>query len=120
MPDREKVIRWLEACSTGCEYGCPYEYEGMVVRYECKADLMRDALELLKRQEPRIIAFDELESDNLEVVWFEAKQSTYIGPMLTRGIDFNDSADWFKYGRDWRCWTQRPTDEQREATPWNV
>lgn len=50
MPDRDKVIRWLEACSTGCEYGCPYEYEGTVVRYECKADLMRDALELLKGQ----------------------------------------------------------------------
>lgn len=22
------------------------------------------------------------------------------------------------YGRTWRCWTSRPTDEQREATPW--
>lgn len=23
------------------------------------------------------------------------------------------------YGSKWRCWTSRPTDEQREATPWN-
>ena len=22
------------------------------------------------------------------------------------------------YGKTWRCWQQRPTDEQREATPW--
>lgn len=22
------------------------------------------------------------------------------------------------YGKTWRCWTSRPTDEQREATPW--
>ena len=23
-----------------------------------------------------------------------------------------------KYNKGWRCWTQRPTDEQKEATPW--
>lgn len=22
------------------------------------------------------------------------------------------------YGQKWRCWTAKPTDEQREATPW--
>lgn len=24
------------------------------------------------------------------------------------------------YGKTWRCWTQRPTKEQREATPWET
>lgn len=24
-----------------------------------------------------------------------------------------------EYGKNDRCWTSRPTDEQREATPWN-
>ena len=52
MPDRKKVIQWLEACSCGCEDGCPYEYDGLVHHVECKADLMKDALELLKEQEP--------------------------------------------------------------------
>ena len=23
-----------------------------------------------------------------------------------------------EYNQTWRCWTSRPTDEQREATPW--
>ena len=23
------------------------------------------------------------------------------------------------YGKTWRCWTARPTDEQREAAKWN-
>lgn len=23
------------------------------------------------------------------------------------------------YGKTWRCWTSRPTEEQREATPWD-
>lgn len=25
---------------------------------------------------------------------------------------------WGDYDVTWRCWTSRPTDEQREATPW--
>lgn len=25
-----------------------------------------------------------------------------------------------EYGKRWRCWTSRPTDEQREAVPWNA
>ena len=24
-----------------------------------------------------------------------------------------------KYGKTWRCWTQQPTKEQREAVPWD-
>lgn len=51
MPDREKVMQWLETCVGGCEEGCPYEYKNLVYRVECKADLMRDALSLLKEQE---------------------------------------------------------------------
>ena len=51
MPDREKVMQWLETCVRGCEGGCPYEYKNLVYRVECKADLMRDALALLKEQE---------------------------------------------------------------------
>lgn len=117
MPDRDGTIKRLQDSLKVINGWCcrTDSLDDPIMNVE---RAMEDALELLKEQEPRIIAFDELESDNLEVVWFEAKQSTYIEPMLTRGKDFNDSADWFKYGRDWRCWTQRPTDEQREAIPW--
>lgn len=52
MADREKVMQWLETCANGCEDGCPYEYKNLVSRVECKADLMSDALKLLKAQEP--------------------------------------------------------------------
>ena len=51
MVDREKVMQWLETCANGCEDGCPYEYKNLVYRVECKADLMSDALELLREQE---------------------------------------------------------------------
>lgn len=51
MADREKVMQWLKTCANGCEDGCPYEYKNLIYRVECKADLMSDALELLKAQE---------------------------------------------------------------------
>lgn len=62
MTDREKVIQWLEACSVGCEEGCPYEYDGLVSKVECKADLMRDALELIREQEREIEYLDNVAS----------------------------------------------------------
>ena len=53
MTDRGKVMQWLETCVGGCEEGCPYEYKNLVYRVECKADLMRDALAILKEQESK-------------------------------------------------------------------
>lgn len=50
-PDREKVIKGLECCAADCVDGCPYENieaEG----WNCTTLLCRDALELLKAQEP--------------------------------------------------------------------
>ena len=25
----------------------------------------------------------------------------------------------YEYGKEWRCWTSRPTDEQRKAVKWD-
>ena len=74
--------------------------------------------DLLKEQEPRVLTLDE--ADAAEVVWFEARNHIFIEPMLTRGQRLADEAeDWFQYGRDWRCWSARPSDKQREEAPWN-
>lgn len=59
MADREKVIKGLECCfdyyEAQCEK-CPYqatEEEKKIVDWDCHHDdLQRDALELLKEQEP--------------------------------------------------------------------
>lgn len=65
MPDREKVVKGLETCIKNidreCPIDCPYyercaKYEGCVVFQP----VLRDALELLKKQEavkPKIDAF---------------------------------------------------------------
>lgn len=51
MVDRERVIQALERCIDGCSSECPYEYGGAVTLEYCRADLMRDALELLKEED---------------------------------------------------------------------
>ena len=63
MTDREKVIKGLECCvrtidDCECADNCPYEtqcWEGTMY-----LDLMRDALALLKAQEPRVMTLEEV------------------------------------------------------------
>ena len=107
-------------------------------RYCAGCDLLQDdtelhemyteALTLLKAQEPRVMTLDEL-SEKTDV-WFESLVYDTIDPALSSGsyddgtvglmtleeeLFYLDEAD---YGTKWRCWTQRPTDAQREAVPW--
>ena len=54
MPDREKVMTWLEICGENreCSGTCPYSENGFGEYGECRETLMTDALALLKEQEP--------------------------------------------------------------------
>ena len=57
MPDREKVIRGLECCTSDyskydCENDCPYRFQCISQDREAvSAEMLKDALELLKAQE---------------------------------------------------------------------
>lgn len=87
-----------------------------------------EVMDYLSAQEPRVMTLDEL-SEKTDV-WFESLVYDTIAPALSSGSYddgtvglmtleeesfYMDEAD---YGTKWRCWTSRPTDEQREATPW--
>ena len=88
----------------------------------------------LKAQEPRMMTLEEVKQHNNQdgCVWFE--QPTYnadaafvikddfmiqvispyiLGEPINHGYWTNGN-----YGKTWRCWTSRPTDEQREKEPW--
>ena len=119
---QEKVIRGLECCKNpsweGCE-DCPY--------YEHCEELARDALALLKAQEPRVMTLEELVRDN--VVWLEDYDKENVVPgIYCDGHDgdrvFATKMHGYLFVKDddymirWRCWTSRPTDEQREAVKW--
>lgn len=54
MADREKVIKGLECCLANGHNNCPYKStdEGIDKVTSCTTYLMKDALALLKAQEP--------------------------------------------------------------------
>ena len=45
------------------------------------------------------------------------------GQYITRMVNIDGAVnDQYKelYGHGWRCWTARPTDEQRKKEPWET
>lgn len=130
MADREKVIRGLECHGDGvyesCKL-CPYHFDG------CEIALCRDALALLKEQEPRVLTVEEIRSGTVEVAWIEDADKAEMIPGIWFRLsnEGGDEAvdihirDGFVgarlevYGKLWRCWTSRPSEEQRKAVPWD-
>lgn len=130
MADREKVIRGLQCCQDGiCALDdCPY----FNMTY-CTTSLHQDTLELLKEQEPQVLTREELpdldgaflvevRNGKNKMVWASYYAEYELGgDTVIRMIDIDGGVDdrlKNLYGYEWRCWTARPTDEQREATPW--
>ena len=137
MNDREKIIAALENCSdpAGKCRDCPYEecerFEKSISEYP--DELIRKAVELLKEQEPRVMTLEEvkkLQSIRDGAIWMEIfgnglfpalpefsnKSLTFFVAILFDGYRSVFENDW--YGKTWRCWSSRPTDEQRGAVPW--
>jgi len=132
---REEVIRGLECCISGnpaiCKrVGCPYAEEHDGIGDTCIDHLMADALALLKAQEPRVMTVEEVKAFEWDYCYLEQERqpgkeyrmimgdyalTCITWPCITSmRIEYGDSS----YGVKWRCWTSRPTDEQREAVPW--
>lgn len=135
-PDREIVSKGLECCSKGDSADCDNcNYHGVMTDVPCESTLMRDALTLLKAQEARVMMLDELE-DWDGAVFFEAFETDMYYALIetvepTAGMDGEyvfvnvEPGKCYRriwggehYGEIWRCWTSRPTDEQRRETPW--
>ena len=134
MSDREKVIKGLEKIA---EF---FKARGDMAVGDGKMLLLswmraaEDALALLKAQEPRVMTLEEVKSCE-NPVWLEWNYY-FMKPALLHSeevmTDDNRKAvtfllfgdeEWYiyaddDYGKEIRCWTSRPTDEQREAEPW--
>lgn len=116
--DREKVIIELEQCLDDS------------IAAVVPADTVRDALALLKAQEPRVMTLEEVNALDWDYCYLEQERlpgKEYRGmlgkyimtcvtwPSITAAkISFGSDG----YGKTWRCWTARPTDAQREAVKW--
>jgi hypothetical protein len=131
MPVREKVINKVTAIVADMQEEVDEwkDYSDSELRggLTCDCDwwyktlqTLKDALALLKAQEPRVMTLEEYEA------WIDT-------PFTERNPVFHEERTkrgtvtcWVdtvvctlrEYGKNDRCWTSRPTDEQREATPW--
>ena len=134
MNEHEQAIHLLKLCLEDWPYAA--------TRVPTIMHRIQEALSLLKEQEPRIMAADELkeylmindsgllshdqwrelsqraplymefkEPDEYQVNWRTVEQ---LRPWAM------ESMFWEKYKIYRRCWTSRPTDEQRKATPWEL
>ena len=124
--DLEKVIKGLERIR---------DYDPMfrVAHDDEFSQYAADALALLKSQEARVMTWEEAQANVQDgpFVIFEVRDST--GSEVDFGVlagDYYEMSEgsvltvedfWMMkddYGKRFRLWTSRPTDEQREATPW--
>ena len=95
-------------------------------------DEIRAAIALLKEQEPRVLTLEETIALCGEPVWLEEDtlQGSYGTWGVVKGLHEQYKAVniggarftyWprAKYGISWRCWSARPTEEQRKAAKWD-
>lgn len=134
----EEIIKALEThVIRGTCYQCPY-WENVP---HCFPQLLADALELIHQllgrieeleaaQTARVMTLEEVHEMAWDYCYLEEEVikdnvfQKYCGKHRVKCITwpsiasctltFGDDA----YGKRWRCWTQRPTEEQRRGTPW--
>ncbi len=122
----EEVLAWAE---TPAEKRDPVFFEQKKGKdmVEIPVDLAKDVLALLKEQEPRLLTIEEITGDG--ECWFEGINGAcgYADFYMCTGskeVEINrismrpEYVSWDDFKKKWRCWSARPTEEQRKATPW--
>lgn len=130
MADREDVIKGMDICANHewdyNEWDCAdCSYRSIK---QCYNEVLRDGIALLKEQQPRVMTPTEAYTADFVYVEFdgvitpalrtsnerEGHRESYFATQQLGG----EWMRWDDYGITWRCWTSRPTDEQREVTAW--
>ena len=113
MTEREKVVDDLEEQIAWIRDNDFHKFPG----WGHAVLAMRDAIVLLKAQEPRLVTesdFNGADEYGYIPVWTEEKDGDmYCECIPKAAITDPDGIGVLRY------WTSRPTDEQREATSWN-
>ena len=130
MTGREKVIaayicqneKWPDKRCEKCPYGYEYlDQTGDNSFFTCNTErIMVDAIDLLIAQEPRVMTREEY--DAWTDIPFTERDPVFHEERTERG----SVTCWVnttvcssrEYGKNDRCWTSRPTDEQMEAVKW--
>jgi len=129
MIDREKVIKGIqierECVSRDCDRDCGKC--DLVQDRDWLLSMYDDAISLLKEQEPKLLTIEEITGDG--ECWFEGINGAcgYADCYMCTGskeVEVNrismkpEYVSWNDFKKKWRCWSYRPTDEQRKAVKW--
>lgn len=116
------------------QYDCNFYWtDGEKIPTENLIEAFELAVKALDATEPRVLTLDEAAAAH--EVWVEAWLSVpkkYV--IMVTSLYLTDDCKNFElellgtdkkafmlaeaYGHTWRCWSAKPTDEQREAVPW--
>ena len=114
MAELEKVVKGLEEEIHRAEYVDESYLDCVEVR------LLRDALALLKEQEPRVMTREEvnkhagsLDPDPIFVEWKGTRGTAWVAWSIYIIADMLNAGN-----RNVRAWTFRPSPEQMKNTPW--
>lgn len=133
LMDKEKVIKGLNCCShtdgANCIY-CPYDNADS----DCTALMSMDVLALLIEQEAKCLTKAELDGlKKNQFVWIEGRTG-YLYCLQIIGIcrdktgvsdiQFNAVTSYVEkstnlYGENYRIWTNKPTEEQKQEVKWD-
>lgn len=132
MIDKRQVMYDIERCISHVPDACRdcSHYTGKV-GFECMETLMSDALSMLKEPEPRVMKLEEVKSFGWDYCYLEEEHlpgkeyrsvcGEYALTCITwpciasMRIQHGDD----NYGKKWRCWTAKPTEDQRQAVKWD-
>lgn len=123
MTDLEKVVKGLECCLSASlgETICPtctYRYdENGVETGDCEINLLKDAIALLKAQEPRLVTeadFKNADEYGFIPAWYEGlvNKEGWWNCIPKEALE-TAKEDGCRY------WTSKPSLKQMEETPWN-
>ena len=139
---KEELIQQMEICAGTINgehpYECPKDCQMRQVDFYTMY-IIKDALELLKEQEARVLTVEEL-TDRLKTPILKETKSSHKdlyngwvlaydlqkGQGITTGLRLGMAEPsgrvvWYRmddYGKTWRCWTKKPTDERKKAVKW--
>ena len=126
MTDWEKKIEAIQRCVQNDCTGC--SYNGYT---DCLEKMLRDALALLKEQEPRVMTLEELQA--IETPWNRntppylfvdrrsfAESRWMSWGFLHDGVRLHGTMGVQNYGTKWRVWNLQPTPEQMRETKWDA
>lgn len=121
MTDREKLVELLDK-----SFGAQYEMRGLLTAVHTAEYLIANGVTVKQMQKPLTVE----EVREKDMVYLEERHGRISCPCLIdqpipqKDMYFISSMSEIfthrvkAYNKFWRCWAAKPTDEERQAAPW--